>query len=195
MANQAWQITSPGNMSLVDLNTPIPKAGSTQAFVHIYAVAFNFRDIMVVDHSPNYPITHKANLIPCTDGAGIVEEAGEASIWKKGDRVIVHPSSWLHGSDPRNFKLSDVSGAGEVDGTLRRWMVCDDDRLIKAPEGLSMEEASTMSIAGVTAYYSLFHGPIRLERGMTVLTQGTGGVSCYAIQVSRNWRRNISMVC
>lgn len=32
---------------------------------------------------------------------------------------------------------------------------------------------------------ALFFGPITLKRGMSVLTQGTGGVSCFAIQVSR----------
>ena len=40
-----------------------------------------------------------------------------------------------------------------------------------------------MFTAFVTAYNTLFHGPRRLEAGMTVLTQGTGGVSCAAIQV------------
>ena len=172
-------------MALVDLETAIPTPGPKQALIRIHAAAYNYRDGLVVDHNPLYPIKHKANLVPCMDGAGMVEEAGEGSIWKKGDRVIIHPTSWLHGSDPCDFKLSECSGCGDVDGTLRRWMVWDDERLIKAPKGLSMEEASTMFTAGVTAYFSLFHGPIKLQPGMTVLTQGTGGVSCYAIQVSR----------
>ena len=184
MANQAWQITSAGTITLKDLTTLIDKPGPKQVLIRIHAVAFNYRDVLVADHSPNYPIQAKPDLIPCSDGAGIIEEAGHESIWTKGDRVIFHPNSWLSGADPRNFKLNEVSGGGDLDGTLRRWAVWDDARLIKAPAGLSMEEAATIFTAGVTAYAGLFHGPMKLEPGMTVLTQGTGGVSCYGIQVS-----------
>jgi NADPH:quinone reductase-like Zn-dependent oxidoreductase len=49
-----------------------------------------------------------------------------------------------------------------------------------------MEEACTLWTAGVTAYRALFHAPVKFEPGMTVLTQGTGGVSSYAIQVNRH---------
>ena len=59
----------------------------------------------------------------------------------------------------------------------------DDAMLVRVPDYLSMEEAATAFVAGVTAFRALFHGPMKLEPGMTVLTQGTGGVSCYAIQV------------
>lgn len=76
-------------------------------------------------------------------------------------------------------------GGGAADGTLRRYVVWDDDRIVKAPDNLSIEEVATLYTAGVTAWNSLFHGKIKLEPGMTVLTQGTGGVSCFAIQVSR----------
>lgn len=184
MANQAWQITSPGVISLNDLGPTLPKPGPKQVLVRIQAVAFNYRDRLVVDANPAYPLLAKANLVPCNDGAGIVEETGSESVWKKGDRVVVYPSKWLRGLDPRGFKLEDVSGGGDQDGTLRRWLVWEDERLFRAPEGLSMEEACTLFCAGSTAYRALFHGPIKLEPGMTVLTQGTGGVSCYAIQVS-----------
>ncbi|KAK0333470.1 hypothetical protein LTR91_025847 [Friedmanniomyces endolithicus] len=68
-----------------------------------------------------------------------------------------------------------------ADGMLRRWLVWDDDRLFRAPSHLSLEEASTLFVAGVTAYRALFYGSFRPQPGMTVLTQGTGGVSCFAI--------------
>jgi NADPH:quinone reductase-like Zn-dependent oxidoreductase len=40
-----------------------------------------------------------------------------------------------------------------------------------------------MPTAGGTALNALFYGPVPIGAGMTVLTQGTGGVSCFAIQV------------
>jgi len=72
-----------------------------------------------------------------------------------------------------------------VDGTFQRYIVWDDERLWRAPSHLSMEESSSLLVAGLTAYRALFHGPVKLEPGMTVLTQGTGGISCFAIQFAK----------
>lgn len=71
-----------------------------------------------------------------------------------------------------------------TDGFLQRYIVWDDNRLVRAPEHMSMEEASSLFTAGVTAYRALFYGPMKPEPGTTVLTQGTGGVSCFAIQIA-----------
>lgn len=79
--------------------------------------------------------------------------------------------------------MDEVMGAGNVNGTLRRYMVVDDQQLVRAPEGLSIEEVSMMKTAGGSAWQALFHGRLKLEPGMSVLTQGTGGVSCWAILV------------
>lgn len=183
MANQAWQVTSPGTLTLNDLG-PIPKPQAKQVLVRIYAVSLNYRDRLVIDHSSNYPTKAKENLIPGSDGAGIVEETGSDSIWKKGDRVIVQPNAWLKGFDGRDFDIITVLGGGEHDGTFRRWMVLDDQRLFRAPDELSLEEACTLHTAGATAYRSIFHGGMKLGPGIAILAQGTGGVSCYAILVS-----------
>lgn len=89
----------------------------------------------------------------------------------------------MTGSDARDFNMNGTMGAGTSDGTLREYVVLDDERLLRAPEGLSIEEASTLYTAGATAWQALRYGLVKLEPGMTVLTQGTGGVSCFAIQV------------
>lgn len=89
----------------------------------------------------------------------------------------------MTGSDARDFDMNGTMGAGTSDGTLREFIVLDDKRILLAPEGLSIEEASTLYTAGATAWQALRYGLVKLEAGMTVLTQGTGGVSCFAIQV------------
>lgn len=101
MSNQAWHITSPGVLSLQDLGPSLLKPGKKQVLIRIHAAAYNYKDKLVVDHSPHYPFKAKVDLVPCLDGAGVVEEAGPCSVWKKGDRVLIHPTSWLNGSDPR----------------------------------------------------------------------------------------------
>ena len=58
-----------------------------------------------------------------------------------------------------------------------------DNNLQRAPSHLSFEELAAIPLAGATAVNALFFGPVPLTKGMTVLTEGTGGVSCFVIQV------------
>ena len=184
MTYQAWQITSPGNLTLVNLS-PIPQPSRKQVLIRIHAAAFNYREILVIDHNPDYPVNAKADLIPAADGAGEVEAAGPGSVWRKGDRVVIHPNSWMTGSDCQDYRLEETMGGGEWDGTLTQYLVLDDSRVFRAPAGLTHIEASTLFTAGATAYNGLFYDEPKVGPGVTVLTQGTGGVSCYAIMVRR----------
>jgi NADPH:quinone reductase-like Zn-dependent oxidoreductase len=182
MANQAWQITSPGNLILKDLGPP-SAPGPKEILVRIHAFALNYRDILNVDHDPDYPLTPKQDLIPGSDGAGIVEAAGSDSRWKQGDRVVIHPNTWMSG-DPRNYIFDQTRGGASLDGTFQRFLLVDEEFAFKAPDGMTLLEASTLFTAGVTAWNVLNYGDPKLGPGDTVLTQGTGGVSCYAVQVS-----------
>lgn len=185
MAHQEWQITTPGELTFMDLPTPPPRPGPKEVLVRMKAVSLNFRDILVVNHNPKYPAKTSPNLVPCCDGAGVVEEAAPGSAWKKGDHVFIHPNSWLAGPDVRSFDATKTLGCADITGTLRRWAIWREDQLIAAPTNLSLAETSTVFTAGVTAWNALMHGFIELKPGMTVITQGTGGLSSYAIMVSQ----------
>lgn len=52
-----------------------------------------------------------------------------------------------------------------------------------APKHLSFDEMAGLPGAGGTAMNALFYGPQPLVAGMTILTQGTGGVIAHAMQV------------
>jgi NADPH:quinone reductase-like Zn-dependent oxidoreductase len=182
MANQAWQIASPGNLVLNDLG-PLPTPGPNEILVRIHAISLNYREILVLDHDPDYPLTAKENLIPGADAAGIVEVAGSESHWKKGDRLVIQPNTWISG-DPRNYIFDQTLGGASEDGTFRRYILVNEERAFRAPNGITLQEASTIFTAGVTAWNVLSYGDPKLGPESTVLTQGTGGVSCYAIQVS-----------
>jgi NADPH:quinone reductase-like Zn-dependent oxidoreductase len=60
----------------------------------------------------------------------------------------------------------------------------DDERMVRAPDHLSFEELASLPAAAGTAVNALFYGPLPFRKGMTVLTQGTGGVSACAIQIA-----------
>lgn len=77
------------------------------------------------------------------------------------------------------------AGLGQqVHGTLQEYGVFDESALVHMPKNLSFEEASTLTCSGLTAWNALFGGGRSLGKGDTVLTQGTGGVSIAALQVS-----------
>ena len=190
MSNQAWQIASLGTLVLNSTGPP-PTPAPNEVLVRLHAMSLNYRDILVTDHSPSYPLPTKPNLIPGSDGAGTISLVGSGSAsqhWRAGDRVILHPNTWLSGS-PRNYVFDQTLGGAERDGTLQRFMLIDERYVVKAPESMSLVEASTLFTAGVTAWNALCYGNeegngVGFLEGKTVLTQGTGGVSCYAIQVS-----------
>jgi NADPH:quinone reductase-like Zn-dependent oxidoreductase len=75
---------------------------------------------------------------------------------------------------------------GALDGTLREHGVFDESGLVAMPTNLSFIEGSTLPCAAVTAWNALYGLESRaLKPGQTVLTQGTGGVSLFALQFAK----------
>ncbi len=70
-----------------------------------------------------------------------------------------------------------------IDGVLSQYIVLDQDHVVRIPDHLSYEEASTLPCAALTAYNALFglEGH-ELSAGDKVLIEGTGGVSLFATQ-------------
>ena len=188
--NLAYTInTSVSKLELTTLPPP-PAPGPNQSLIRIHAAALNYRDILVTTSSPRYPPETCNGLVPCSDGAGTVVSTSSSSPFQPGDVVIPHPNGWLRGTDVRDFRFEEVLGGAGTHGTLQRYMLVDDDRLVRAPRNLSVQEAAALGTAMGTAVNALFWGPDgtgsahwKVQKGMTVLTQGTGGVSCAAIQV------------
>ncbi|OJD40765.1 nad-p-binding protein [Diplodia corticola] len=185
--NVAWVISSASKLTQLALPTPTP--GPDQALIRITAVSLNFRDSLILQHSPAYPRRAAVNLIPCSDGAGTLVAAGASSKWRDriGASVVVNVNTWIDGDVGDGFDLDATLGGAETNGTLVRYMVMDDERILEAPKGLTDAEAATMCCAGLTAFNALFEGPGGVgkpAKGVTVLTQGTGGVSCFAIQLA-----------
>lgn len=83
-------------------------------------------------------------------------------------------------------EIAKTGLGGLVDGTFRTVGSFDENGLVRMPECLSFTEAATLSCAGVTAWNALFGLPGKqATAGQWVLTQGTGGVSVFAIQFAR----------
>jgi hypothetical protein len=150
--------------------------------VRVRAVSLNFRDVAMLRNQ--YPLPHKRGLIPTSDAAGEVVEVGEqVDSFKVGDRVMgtFHPR-WFGGRPgPDLFKYGYGS---EIDGWLVERKVVSQESVVRVPDNLSFEEAATLPCAGLTAWVALTAGMV-IRAGDTVLTQGTGGVSIFALQLAK----------
>lgn len=169
------------NLSVKESALPTPGPGSV--LVRIRAAALNFRDLLCLADSPLYPTRTPPGLIPCSDGAGEIVSTGPGSTWKDsiGKAVILAPNrDWLDG-DVEVVRMSNILGSGVVNGTLAQYMIVQDPWVVLAPKNLSFEEAAALPGAAGTAINVL--ESVKIGNGTTVVTQGTGGVSCAVIQV------------
>jgi NADPH:quinone reductase-like Zn-dependent oxidoreductase len=178
---RAWQISSFGVDSLEFVERPTPAPGPGEVLVGVCAISLNYRDLLVI--KGKYNPRMKLPRIPCSDGAGEVMEVGQGvTAWKRGDRVAgIFMQNWLDG--PLTAARSKGALGGDVDGMLTDYVVLKETGLVGIPEHLSYQEASTLPCAAVTAWNALAAGD--LKPGGTVLIQGTGGVSIFALQFAR----------
>jgi NADPH:quinone reductase-like Zn-dependent oxidoreductase len=177
----AWQIAAFGIDSLKFVEQPTPEPGPGEVLVGVRAVALNRRDLMVAKGLYNPQM--KLPRIPCSDAAGEVAAVGTGvTAWKPGDRVMgIFMQNWLAGPLTR-AKARGALG-GDIDGVLADFVVLGEEGLVAIPSHLSYQEAATLPCAAVTAWNALAAGEIK--PGSTVLIQGTGGVSIFALQLAR----------
>ena len=172
--------TGLNNLQLREEDEPRPQRG--ELLVRVRAASLNFRDIAMV--RDKYPVPHAKGLIPVSDAAGEVVEIGEGvDAFKVGDRVMgtFHPR-WYGGRMPPDlFKYDYGSG---TDGWLVEHKVVSQEAVVAEPDGLTHEEASTLPCAGLTAWEALTAGGA-IRAGHTVLVQGSGGVSIFALQLAK----------
>ncbi len=159
---------------------PDPSPGYGQILIKLRAVSLNYRDLMVVKglYNPNLPLP----LIPCSDGVGEVVALGEGvTRVKVGDRVAgIFFQKWLSGRLTEEKTRSALGGA--IDGLLADYAVLHEDGVVHVPEHLTDIEAATLPCAAVTAWNALAGN---VKAGDTVLVQGTGGVSIFALQFAQ----------
>ncbi len=160
-----------------------PVAQRGEVVVGVRAVSLNYRDIAMV--LGRYPRFCRPGLIPASDAAGEVVAVGEGvEAFKIGDRVmgVFHPR-WFGGEAPSTV-LKDSYGA-EADGWLSERKAVSQEAVVRIPDHLTFEEASILPCAGLTAWTALA-GPTPIRAGCSVLVQGSGGVSIFALQLARN---------
>lgn len=165
-------------------NAKVPELGETDVLVKFHAASLNYRDLAIP--KGKYPFPIKDNVVPGSDGAGIVEAVGSrVTRFKPGDKVVtLFNQGHLAGTITDGILQTGLGGS--TDGTLREYAALSEQGLVPVPSNLSLEEASTLPCAALTAWNALYGLESRaLKPGQTVLTQGTGGVSIFAVQFAK----------
>jgi NADPH:quinone reductase-like Zn-dependent oxidoreductase len=168
------------NLALVE--RPDPSPGPGQVVVRMRAASLNYRDLLTVQGK--YNPKQSLPLVPCSDGAGEVVEVGEGvTRVRPGDRVCgLFAQKWIAGEPTREKARSTLGGP--LDGTLAELAVLDGEGVVRIPEHLSDEEAACLPCAAVTSWSALVTDG-GVAAGDTVLVQGTGGVSLFALQLAK----------
>jgi NADPH:quinone reductase-like Zn-dependent oxidoreductase len=169
------------NLEFVEL--PEPKPGPGEVLVRLRAAALNFRDLVAI--VGGYGKRQKRdNLVPLSDGAGEVVAIGSGvNKWNVGERVVgCFFPNWQSG--PATEAGLSAALGGSVDGVACEYRVFAENAIAAVPEHMSFVEAATLPCAGLTAWVATM-AVGGVAPGRTVLTQGSGGVSVFALQFSR----------
>lgn len=168
----------PGNLVIEDRADPV--AGAGEILVRVRASSLNYHDFVVVMGG----IPTDDGRIPMSDGAGEVVAVGKGvTRFKAGDHVLgLFFPGWLKGEiDALGF--GSVPGDG-ADGFAAEFVAMPETAFTHMPEGYSFTEAATLPCAALTAWRGMFvEGSVK--PGDWVLTQGTGGVSVFALQFAK----------
>lgn len=180
---KVYEIREPAGIDSVrPAERPDPEPGFGQILIKVKAASLNYRDLAVA--RGGYGRGVPSPVIPLSDGAGEVVATGPGvTRVATGDRVAgIFMQTWLAGPVKEEYGKSALGGA--IDGMLAEYVVLHQDGVVKLPPHLSYEEGATLPCAAVTAWNALIHLG-KLAAGETVLTQGTGGVSSFALQFAK----------
>lgn len=175
------QLSSPSaidNMKLVEAERPEPRGN--EVLVRVRASSLNFHDYLVVTGI----MPAAEGRVPLSDGAGEVVAVGpDVTEFKPGDRVIgTYFPDWADGQ-PAPGKIARMRGE-QVDGFASEYVTLPENAFVKVPSGLTDLEAATLPCAGLTAWRALMVES-KVKPGDTVLVEGTGGVSIFALQFAK----------
>jgi NADPH:quinone reductase-like Zn-dependent oxidoreductase len=175
------RLRQPAGLDRLEVTTmPEPDPpGRGEILVRLHASSLNYHDYFVAIGG----IKTLDGRIPLSDGAGEVLAVGEGVDMEVGAAVVsaFYPN-WADGG-PIEGGSSGVPGDG-ADGYARELVVAPATAFTRAPAGYGHAEAATLTCAGLTAWRALVVEG-RLKAGDTVLVQGTGGVSIFALQFAR----------
>ena len=145
-----------------------PTIKENEVLVQISAAAINLLDTLLKNGDFKIFLPYKTPFINGHDMAGVITKVGaKVSKFKVGDEVYARPS---------DFKI----------GTFAEYIVINENDLALKPKNISMEEAASIPLVGLTSWQALVE-IAKLKKGQKVFIQaGSGGVGTFAIQLAKH---------
>lgn len=174
-------LRQPGGLDHLTVSESKPREPAPdEVQVRVHASSLNYHDYAVVKGM--LPVA--ADRIPMSDGAGIVTAVGaDVDAFAPGDAVVSCFFPNWHSGPPSAPCLFGVPG-DHIDGFAAESVTMPASAFTKAPTGYSHAQAATLPCAALTAWRALMV-EARIKPGDTVLTQGSGGVSIFALQLAK----------
>ncbi|TDT99129.1 NADPH:quinone reductase-like Zn-dependent oxidoreductase [Azorhizobium sp. AG788] len=147
---------------------PEPSLGDEDVLVEIHAAGLNPLDSKIRDGAFKPLLPYRPPFVLGHDMAGRVARVGaKVSRFKAGDEVYARP---------RDSRI----------GTFAERISIHEDDLALKPKNLTMEEAASIPLVGLTAWQALVDRA-DLRKGQKVLIHaGSGGVGTFAIQLAKH---------
>ncbi len=153
-------------LRLAEMPTPEPR--DDEVLVEIHAAGVNLLDSKIRDGEFKLVLPYRLPFILGHDVAGVVAKVGPlVRQFKRGDEVYARPD---------DFRI----------GTFAEFVPVREASLAPKPENLTMEEAASIPLVGLTAWQALVE-KAELKKGQKVFIQaGSGGVGSFAIQLAKH---------
>jgi NADPH:quinone reductase-like Zn-dependent oxidoreductase len=179
---RVWEVDGEWSIDRLTLvERPSPKPGPSEIVVKIRAASLNYRDLLTIEGRGG---VKQLPLVPFSDGSGEIIAVGSGvSRVKIGDRVCpLFFQSWIDGDLTPKSRAAALGGSAP--GVLQEELLLSAEGVARFPAHLSFAEAATLPCAALTAWRALVtEGAIKAEH--SVLVQGTGGVSIFALQFAK----------
>ncbi len=156
------------NRALQLADVPEPQLRDDEVLVQVHAAGVNQLDSKIKDGQFKLILPYRLPLILGHDVAGVVVKAGpRVRQFRPGDEVYARTD---------DFRI----------GTFAEFVPVKESSLAPKPKGLTMEEAASLPLVGLTAWQALVE-TAKLSKGQRVFIQtGSGGVGTFAIQLARH---------
>ena len=147
---------------------PEPELREDEVLIQVHAAGVNPLDSKIRNGEFKLILPYRAPFVLGHDVAGVVVKVGpRVSQFKLGDEVY---------SRPDDFRI----------GTFAEFVAVKEDSLAIKPNNITMEEAASIPLVGLTVWQALVE-KARLKEGQKVFIQaGSGGVGTFAIQLAKH---------
>lgn len=147
---------------------PEPALREDDVLVQVHAAGVNVLDNKIKDGEFKLILPYRLPLILGNDVAGVVVRVGSrVRRFKLGDEVYARPNK-------------------DRIGTFAEFISINEDDVAIKPKDITMEEAASIPLVGLTAWQALIERANLKKRQKVLIHAGSGGVGTFAIQLAKH---------